>query len=91
MIVFGLIAFDYATTLLQTFPEMSQQTRYPSPVTAVKVLVLKTPLISGHSDYDVERIKGLNQAIDRLQRKSRSFYLASATFDGEVRTDLILL
>ena len=91
MIVVGLIAFDFCTTLLDTYPELSPETRYPSPVKAVRILSAKTSLFKGRSDYDVDRIVGLNQAIDRLHSKSRSFYLASSTFEGPVRTDLIIL
>ena len=91
MVVLGLIAFDYGITLTQTFPETFKAGTRPSVFTPVRAVLFKTSLITGHSDYDVDRLVGLNQAIDRLHRKSRSFYLASATFNGELRTDLILL
>lgn len=34
---------------------------------------------------------GLQEAVVRLERKSRSFYLASSTFQGQLRSDLMLL
>lgn len=91
MVVLGLIAFDYSATLIHTFPELSPHARYLSPVTAIQVLLFDTSLQNGRSAYHVDRISGLGQAIDRLERKSRSFYLASSTFEGPLRIDLILL
>ncbi|KAH3943741.1 hypothetical protein HBI56_010150 [Parastagonospora nodorum] len=41
--------------------------------------------------YDRARLAGLQDAVLRLKRKSRSFYLASATFPGPLRSDLLLL
>ena len=38
-----------------------------------------------------DQILGLQQAVDRLKKKSRSFYLASSTFSGRLRIDLIIL
>lgn len=40
---------------------------------------------------DVQRIGALREAVERLGRKSRSFYLASAVFEGRLRIDLIFL
>ena len=48
-------------------------------------------LLTPCSRYDDARIKGLDEAVNRLRRKSRSFYLASATFPGPLRADLLLL
>ncbi|KAI9784503.1 MAG: hypothetical protein M1816_000823 [Peltula sp. TS41687] len=42
-------------------------------------------------NYDERRTAGIAQAVSRLKNKSRSFYLASATFEGRLRIDLILL
>lgn len=39
----------------------------------------------------MNRITGLSQALVRLRKKSRSFYLASGVFQGRLRIDLILL
>lgn len=41
--------------------------------------------------YDEDRIQGLSQAVERLRRKSRSFYIASGAFPGRLRIDLIVL
>lgn len=48
-------------------------------------------LLTSESHYDAERIQGLKDAVTRLSRKSRSFFLASGTFEGRTRIDLILL
>jgi len=53
--------------------------------------MLVKALINPASRYDEERINGLQDAVDRLRRKSRSFYLASAAFQGRLRIDLLLL
>ncbi|KAL9086713.1 MAG: hypothetical protein Q9159_004008 [Coniocarpon cinnabarinum] len=91
MVVFGQIAFDYTLTLIHTYPELAPGTSYPSPVKAVRILLANTSLLSGHSSYDAGRIRSLQQAVARLRQKSRSFYLASATFDGPLRIELIRL
>ncbi|KAF2090431.1 hypothetical protein K490DRAFT_35804 [Saccharata proteae CBS 121410] len=86
LIVFGLIAFDNALAVLNTFPDLFPKVpSLPSPALLVKALILST------SKYDVERIDGLKQAVHRLRMKSRSFYLASGTFQGRLRIDLIIL
>lgn len=69
-------------TFPQFFPDASGR---PSPLLAIRALLVPT------SAYDGERIVGLTQALQRLQKKSRSFYLASSTFEGPLRTNLILL
>lgn len=43
------------------------------------------------SKYDGQRISGLKEAVVRLQEKSRSFFLASGTFEGKIRLYLIVL
>ena len=43
------------------------------------------------SNYDDDRLEGMQQALARLRAKSRSFYLASGVFQGRLRIDLILL
>lgn len=86
MIVFGLIAFDNAIAILDAFPDRFQNTpSLPSPVLLVKALLLPA------ASYDQERLLGLRQATSRLQKKSRSFHLASATFDRRLRIDLTIL
>jgi len=86
LIVFGQLAFDNALAVLYTFPSLfADPSTLPSPV------VLMRALLTPCSKYDDARIKGLDEAVNRLKRKSRSFYLASATFPGPLRADLLLL
>lgn len=86
LIVFGLIAFDNALAVLQTFPGLFPRIpKWPSPWLLVKALLMST------SRYDTERIHGLQDAVKRLSKKSRSFYLASGAFEGRTRIDLVLL
>jgi 15-cis-phytoene synthase/lycopene beta-cyclase len=86
LIVFGQLAFDNALAVLYTFPSLFPSSpSLPSPALLIQAL-----LVSPH-DYDAERLAGLRDAVQRLRRKSRSFYLASSTFPGPLRTDLLLL
>lgn len=86
LIVFGLVAFDNALAVLDTFsPFSSPVQEWPSPVTLIKALLMPA------SKYDGQRIVGLREAVARLQRKSRSFFLASGTFEGKIRMYLIVL
>lgn len=86
LVVFGLVAFDNATAILNAFPSLFPTVpALPSPVLLVRALLVPT------SQYDDFRISGLAQALARLRAKSRSFYLASGTFEGRLRVDLILL
>ncbi|KAI9703344.1 MAG: hypothetical protein M1836_007911 [Candelina mexicana] len=86
LIVFGLIAFDNALAILYTFPnQLDTVSELPSPILLVKALLI--PI----SRYDEERIIGLMEALSRLRKKSRSFYLASGVFQGRLRLDLVLL
>ncbi|KAF2757284.1 Lycopene beta-cyclase [Pseudovirgaria hyperparasitica] len=86
MIVFGLLAFDNALAILNTFPTLFPDAPgLPGPVDLVRALLVPT------KRYDHYRVKVLEDAVKRLERKSRSFYLASATFQGRLRIDLILL
>ena len=48
-------------------------------------------LLVSPARYQEERILGLQEALKRLRKKSRSFYLASGCFEGRLRIDLILL
>jgi 15-cis-phytoene synthase/lycopene beta-cyclase len=52
---------------------------------------LMRALLISPADYDAARLAGLQDAVLRLKRKSRSFYLASSTFPGLLRADLLLL
>jgi 15-cis-phytoene synthase/lycopene beta-cyclase len=86
LIVFGQLAFDNALAVLYTFPSLFPSTPpLPSPVLLIQALMVSP------NDYDAERLTGLREAVQRLRRKSRSFYLASSTFPGPLRTDLLLL
>ncbi|KAF2007608.1 Lycopene beta-cyclase [Amniculicola lignicola CBS 123094] len=86
LIVFGQLAFDNALSILYTFPNL-----FPDPPTLPSPSLLVRALLVPASKYDPDRIRGLQDAVSRLKRKSRSFFLASATFQGQIRTDLLLL
>ncbi|KAI7366308.1 Lycopene beta-cyclase [Hortaea werneckii] len=86
LIVFGLVAFDNAVAILNTFPvHFRKVPALPSPALLVKALLLPA------GTYDDDRILGIQQSVDRLRAKSRSFYLASSTFQGRLRIDLVIL
>jgi len=86
LIVFGLVAFDNAVAVLNTFPaHFPRVPSLPSPLLLVRALFVPA------STYDDDRIIGLQQSVDRLHAKSRSFYLASSTFQGRLRIDLVIL
>ncbi|TQS34399.1 hypothetical protein Golomagni_05220 [Golovinomyces magnicellulatus] len=85
LVVFGLVAFDHSLAIIQSFPDLFPNPQLPSPALLIRALL--TP----KSELDQERIKAINDAVKRLRQKSRSFYLASATFSGRLRIDLILL
>lgn len=86
LIVFGLVAFDNAAAILNIFPaHFPSVPELPSPLLLMRALILPA------AAYDDDRIIGLQQAVDRLSAKSRSFYLASSTFQGRLRIDLIIL
>ena len=86
LIVFGQLAFDNALAILYTFPKhFPDPAVLPSPITLTEALLMPT------SKYDEVRLTGLQEAVVRLKRKSRSFYLASSTFQGQLRSDLMLL
>lgn len=86
LIVFGQLAFDNALAVLYTFPAL-----FPKPPVLPWPPVLMKALLTPTTKYDHERIVGLQDAVIRLRKKSRSFYLASSTFPGPLRTDLLLL
>jgi 15-cis-phytoene synthase/lycopene beta-cyclase len=86
LIVFGLVAFDNALAILNTFsPFAWALPEWPSPVLLVRAL------LKPKAEYNEQRIAGLEEAVERLKRKSRSFYLASGAFEGKLRIDLIIL
>ncbi|KAF5670054.1 phytoene synthase [Fusarium heterosporum] len=86
LIVFGLVANDNTLAILDTFPEHFPRTKgLPNLFVIIKALILPK------EKYDEERISGLVSAVSLLKKKSRSFYLASGTFEGRLRIDLIRL
>jgi 15-cis-phytoene synthase/lycopene beta-cyclase len=86
LIVFGQLAFDNALAVLYTFPKL-----FPHPPNMPSPLMLMRALWISPINYDAARLAGLQDAVLRLKRKSRSFYLASSTFPGPLRADLLLL
>ncbi|EXJ85526.1 hypothetical protein A1O1_05890 [Capronia coronata CBS 617.96] len=86
LVVCGSIAYDNAAAVLDAFPStFAVVPGIPSPALLLKGIFLST------SKYDIARIRGLQNALEVLARKSRSFYLASGVFAGRLRIDLILL
>ncbi|KAI0522276.1 hypothetical protein F5B22DRAFT_468665 [Xylaria bambusicola] len=86
MVVFGLVAFDRSMAVFDTFPEMfPEASRRVSPKAFIKAA------LADPAKYDMERVRGIREAVSTLRRKSRSFYLASAVFPGALRIDLVLL
>lgn len=86
LVVYGLVAFDNSIAVIQSFPNLFPSSpELPSPVLLVRALLIDS------CHYDGERIAGFQSSVERLKKKSRSFYLASATFSGRMRIDLILL
>ncbi|KAL5114224.1 hypothetical protein ACEQ8H_007876 [Pleosporales sp. CAS-2024a] len=86
LIVFGQLAFDNALAVLYTFPSL-----FPNPPSMPTPADLVSALWVSPYKYDGARLAGLQDAVVRLKRKSRSFYLASATFPAPLRSDLLLL
>jgi 15-cis-phytoene synthase / lycopene beta-cyclase len=86
LIVLGLVAFENAMAILEAFPCL-----FPDLPALPSPLMLVQALLTDPAKYDNERIRGIQEAVARLQKKSRSFYLASSVFHGRLRIDLILL
>ncbi|KUI55996.1 Bifunctional lycopene cyclase/phytoene synthase [Cytospora mali] len=86
LIVFGLGAFDNALAIVDAFPDAFESApECPSPMMLIQALIMTW------SEERKRRIRGIQEAVVRLCRKSRSFYLASSTFAGRLRIDLVLL
>ncbi|KAI9652800.1 MAG: hypothetical protein M1821_007798 [Bathelium mastoideum] len=86
LIVWGGIAFDNALAILNTFFDLYPHVpTWPSPIMLIRALLLPA------GAYNEDQILGLIQAALRLQSKSRSFFLASSTFQGRLRIDLTIL
>jgi 15-cis-phytoene synthase/lycopene beta-cyclase len=86
LIVFGQVTCDTALSIIDAFPKLfPTSSSFPTPRTIVRAL------LTSPSRYDEGRIVGLKEAVERLRKKSRSFYLASSAFQGQIRIDLLLL
>lgn len=86
LVVFGIAAFDKAVAVCDAMPE-----HFPKPADSLPILSLLKARVLPSSAYDMERINGIKEAVARLQKKSRSFYIASSVFPGRLRIDLTLL
>lgn len=86
LIVFGISAFDKAVAVCDAFPD-----RFPEPADTLPVMSLLRARITPSSEFDMNRILGFREAVKRLRKKSRSFYIASSVFPGRLRIDLTLL
>lgn len=86
LIAFGLGAFDNALAIIDAFPDVFESApQCPSPAMLISALFMTW------TEARKARIRGIQEAVERLCRKSRSFYLASSTFTGRLRIDLIHL
>ncbi|KAI0388782.1 hypothetical protein F5Y17DRAFT_179894 [Xylariaceae sp. FL0594] len=86
LIVSGMVALDRGLAVLDTFPDLFTGTSQRlTPALLAKAIVMSP------ARYDMDRVRGIREAISTLRRKSRSFYLASAVFPGRLRLDLVLL
>ncbi|KAI1320413.1 hypothetical protein F5Y16DRAFT_83675 [Xylariaceae sp. FL0255] len=86
LIVLGLVAFDRAMAVLDTFPGL-----FPTYGKTLTPGLLIKGAFTDPAKYDMARVRGIRDAVSTLRRKSRSFYLASAIFPGRLRIDLVLL
>lgn len=86
LVAFGIAAFDKAVAVCDAFPD-----RFPQPADRLPIMSLIKARILPSSKYDMDRVIGIGEAVQRLKRKSRSFYLASSVFPGRIRMDLTLL
>jgi 15-cis-phytoene synthase/lycopene beta-cyclase len=90
LIVLGLVAFDTGLSILELFPELNPKLTATDLILPPLGASIRALLISPE-EYDQQRIQGLHNAVERLKKKSRSFYIASAVFEGRLRIDLTLL
>lgn len=86
LVVFGIAAFDKAVAVCDAMPDI-----FPQPADALPIVSLLKARVLSPAQYDMRRIVGIREAVTRLQRKSRSFYIASSVFPGRLRIDLTLL
>lgn len=87
MIVFGLVAIDNAIALHEYKSFTSSNTFGERP----SIALLIVPFLQDNRQYDLNLLRNLSQAVETLQNKSQSMYLGSATFEGQLRMDLISL
>jgi len=86
LVAFGIAAFDKAVAVCDAFPN-----KFPQPSDTLPIMSLLEARVLPASQYDMKRITGIKEAVERLRKKSRSFYLASSVFPGRIRMDLTLL
>jgi 15-cis-phytoene synthase/lycopene beta-cyclase len=86
LVVFGMAAFDQSLAVVYAFPDL-----FPAVPPSPSPLLMLQGYMVGPSKYDTARVEGIRDAVVRLRKKSRSFYLASAAFVGRLRIDLVLL
>lgn len=86
IIVMGLTCFDHTIAILEAFPNL-----FPHVPECPGLALAARALSTSPTKYDQERITGIQEAVQTLKNKSRSFYLASSVFNGRLRIDLTLL
>lgn len=86
LVVFGIAAFDKAVAVCDAFPET-----FPECADSFPIMDLLRARFTPKSTYDMVRIQGIAEAVTRLRKKSRSFYIASSVFPGRLRIDMTLL
>ncbi|KAI1212724.1 Squalene/phytoene synthase-domain-containing protein [Annulohypoxylon truncatum] len=86
LIVTGMVAMDRGLAVLYTFSDLFPDGSDPPPLGLLAKAALLDP-----AKYDMKRVRGIREAVETLRKKSRSFYLASSTFPGRLRIDLVLL
>ncbi|CAM1502226.1 Fc.00g042100.m01.CDS01 [Cosmosporella sp. VM-42] len=86
LVVFGIAAFDRAVAVCDAFPEL-----FPHEADSLPVKALLRARVTPSTEFDMRRIIGLRQAVTRLSKKSRSFYLSSSVFPGRLRINLTYL
>jgi 15-cis-phytoene synthase / lycopene beta-cyclase len=86
LVVFGLASLDLAAAINDAFPS-----KFPEPSDRTGLKNLLRALFSSPFGYDMPRVVAIQEAVARLKRKSRSFYLASGVFPDRLRIDMTLL
>ena len=86
LVVFGLAAFDRAVAVCDAFPES-----FPEPANSLPLMSLVRARVFSSSKFDMHKIVGIRESVERLKKKSRSFYISSSVFPGRLRIDLTFL